>query len=205
MRAPIVAAVVAAVAAVAANRADARRVVHIPTLGELCPGNADWAKVEQCIRRHGPLTFERNTKDVKLVRLGPQSRIAGIALYVHDKTWRLRGELRLYQEHELLGFQRATYGRRGAYRIDLGTSSATNIQLADDTLVLGVLRHRLALECFDDGGCLQAMTGCEALVHGKAVMTFRGRLVHEDGALRNVGDRRQAGALCSPPELVVTD
>ena len=204
MHARIVAAVFAALV-FAATGADARRVVHIPTLGELCPGNADWAKVEQCIRRQGPVTYERDTKDVKLVRLGPQSRIAGIALYTRDKTWRLRGELRLYDEHELLGFQRATYGRRGAYRIDLGTSTATNIQLTDDTLVPGVLRHRLALVCFDDGGCLQAMTGCEALVHGKAVMTFRGQLVHEGGALRNVGDRRHAGALCSPPEVVVSD
>lgn len=191
-----------AVVLVAAS-AEARRVVHIPTLGELCPGHAEWEKVEQCIRRQGTMTLERDQRDAKLVRLGPQSRLAGIALYTNAKQWRMRGEVRLSQDHEVLGFQRATYGKRSAYRIDIGMSVATRIPLDDETLVPGVLRHRLTLLCFDDStGCAQVITACDALVHGKAVHSFRGQLVYENRKLEVRGDRRNVGGSCTAEDLV---
>lgn len=49
------------------GRADAKRVVHIPTLAELCPANAEWSSVAQCIRRHVQFTFVRDEEQLKVI------------------------------------------------------------------------------------------------------------------------------------------
>src|SRR5690348_1249056 len=102
-----------------AASADARRVVHIPTLSELCPGNGEWDKVAQCIRRQSPFKVLRETDDLKLVRIEQGGRLNGIYLYRHTKQWSLRGSLRLDDEADMIGFERITLGARTGYRLDV--------------------------------------------------------------------------------------
>jgi hypothetical protein len=190
-------------------RADARRVIHIPTLAELCPGNDSWDRVAQRIRRQSPFTLERDGAAIKVVNidagmLGRHS-LSGIYVYRFDKKWTLHGELRVYQPRDLLRVERVTFGARTGYRLDVGVTTDMPFSFDDETTIRGVLRQQLTLLCFDEGGCQQIVTACDVLVHGKAYSSFRGTLRYIDRQLRVVGDRRNAGAMCAQPEFVLVD
>lgn len=198
-----------ALAAIASalGTADARRVVHMPTLAELCPGNAEWSKVTACMKRNGA-GFEvvRDDARVKLVHVTAQPRYAGFYLFTYGKTWQLRGQLATYVEHDLLRFERVTFGPHAGYRIDAGLAVSTALSLDGETNLPAKLRQQLTLVCFDDrAGCVQMFTACDLLVHGKAYAAFRGKLVYSDRQLKVVGDRRNTGAYCQQAELVVSD
>jgi hypothetical protein len=196
------------VLALATTGADAR-VVHIPTIGELCPGNDDWAKVAQCIGRQGSFKIVRDEPNAKLVHITAQSRLAGLALYTRatrDKRWRFTGDMRMDHDHELLDVRRMSYGPRTGYRIDVGISYPMTFSVDTESFVQGVSRHRIAMLCIDGNiGCVQVMTSCDALVQGKALYTFRGKLVYEGRQLEVVGDRRNAGPYCAQDQLVWAD
>ena len=96
-------------------RADARRVIHIPTLAELCPGNDDWSKVAQCINREAPFKLERDEPTVKVVNLQQAGRLSGLYVYMFAKKWTLRGELPIYQERDVLRFERIALGPHTGY------------------------------------------------------------------------------------------
>jgi hypothetical protein len=189
-----------------ASPASARRVVHIPKMAELCPGNADWNKVEQCVRRHGQWTLERDTRDVKLLRLPDTSRFAGFLLYVNDRGWKIRGELRQYHPYEVLAFKHAKLGPRTGYLLELGGIYRTSTLVDQETTIEVSVRHKLTAICLDDRvGCMQVVTACDTMYRGRALYTFRGSLVYEGRELKVVGDRSNAGPLCSQSELVLTD
>src|SRR5262245_649380 len=99
-----------------ASSASPRRVVRMPTIRELCPGGAEWDKIAACIKRQTPFTVVRDDDDVKLLRVDERSRFNGLYLFTHAKDWKLQGEVRVYQEHDLLRFDRATYGKHVGYR-----------------------------------------------------------------------------------------
>lgn len=187
--------------------AEARRVVHIPTLRELCPGGPDWAKIAACVKRQGDFKLVRDEKTVKLVELPQQARIGGLYLFMHDgKTWQLRGELHVWQELDVLGFTRVAYGKHSGYRVDAGMAMQTSHSFDGETSIPATLRQQYALVCFEDSfGCTQVMTSCDLLVHGKAYNSFRGKLVYANKELRVVGDRGSAGNYCQQPELVLRD
>lgn len=189
-----------------AGRGDARRVVHIPTLGELCPGNTEWRKVAECIKRQGAFTLERDEERVKVVHVTEKSRMGGLYIYTLGKQWKLRGELRLYQDHDVLGFTHVTFGKHSGVRLDAGLAMPTSFSLDGETTMPATLRQEHTLVCFDDrSGCVQMMTSCDLLLRGKAYYTFRGKLVYADRQLKVVGDRGKAGNYCVQPELVLAD
>ncbi|HEY5951983.1 MAG TPA: hypothetical protein VIV40_41085 [Kofleriaceae bacterium] len=201
-------AVICFVAALAfAGRADARRVVHIPTLEEVCPGNDDWAKVGECIKRHGAFTVVREEANLKVVSLGEQSRFAGIYIYMHGKTWRMHGQLRISEPHDVLDFSHVTFGNHVGVRLDVGLTTPMSFSIDGETSeTMGLFRQTLTLLCFEDGvGCTQMTTACDLMLHGKAYYSFRGKLRYANHQLEVIGDRRIAGDYCAQPELVLSD
>lgn len=194
-------------AVTAPQRADARRVVHIPTLRELCPGGSDWVKVSGCIKRQGDFKLVRDEKAVKLVQLSRAARLGGLYVFMHDgKSWQLRGELRVDQDADLLRFERVAFGKHAGYRVDVGIAMNTSLSRDGETVVPAVLRQQFALLCFEDrASCLEVMTSCDLLVRGRAYNAFRGKLAYANKQLSVVGDRRRAGEYCEQPELVLDD
>lgn len=190
---------------VLAANADARRVVHIPTLRELCPGNDSWDDVAQCIRRQAPFTLERDEAGIKVVNLGALGQLSGIYVYRFDKKWTLRGDLRLYQPRDLLRVERVAFGRHTGYRLDIGIATEMPMSFDEETAVPAVLRQQLTLLCFDGADCLEIITSCDLLLRGRAYSSFRGALQYADGQLRVVGDRRNAGTMCAQAEVALTD
>jgi hypothetical protein len=199
-------AIVVAMGLSSPRRAEARRVVHMPTLAELCPGNAEWTKVTECMKRNAVVfKLVRDEAEIKLVHVTGQSRFAGLYVFMHRKQWQLRGELHMYLEHDLLRFEPVKLGKHTGYRLDAGIAMATSHSLDGETSVPAVLRQQLTLVCFDDSGCVQVMTSCDLQLHGKAFYSFRGKLEYSAHQLKVVGDRRNAGTYCQQPELVLSD
>jgi hypothetical protein len=190
-----------------ASHAHARRVVHIPTLRELCPGGPEWAKVAACIKRLGEFKLVRDEERVKVIVIPEGTRFAGLYLYSQTKQWTLRGELPRYKPTDIFGFARVRFGAHDGYRLDIGMASPTTFSAdGESASASAVFRQTVTLLCFDDQpACIETMTACDLLVHGKAYASFRGKLVYADRQLRVVGDRRNAGAYCPASELVVSD
>lgn len=191
---------------VLAASADARRVIHMPTLGELCPGNDSWDSIAQCIRRQAPFTLVHDGAGAKIVSISEMGRFSGVYVYTHAKKWALRGELRLYHERDVLGFTRVELGQHTGYRVDIGVATAMPMSFDGEMSVPTVLRQQHTLLCLDDrADCLQIVTACDLLVHGKAYSSFRGSLQYTDRQLKVVGDRRNAGMMCVQSEVVLND
>ncbi len=191
---------------VLAASADARRVVHIPTLAELCPGNDEWNKVAQCIRRQSPFELERDEPAVKVVSIDRAGRMSGLYIYTFANKWTLRGQLPLYQDRDLLRFERVTFGKHTGYRLDVGLTADMPVSFDQETTIPAVLRQQVTLLCFEDRAvCVQATTACDLLVHGKAYYSFRGTLKYTEHKLQVVGDRRNTGSMCVQDELVLVD
>ena len=186
------------------SAAEAKRVVRLPTLRELCPGGDDWSQITSCFTRHGKHTILRDDATAKIVSFATGSRIAGIYFYVEQaKRWQLRGELRMYNEHELVGFSRVSFGKHAAYRMDVGMSVQTSLSLDGETSRFATLRLKRTVLCFDKhGACFTMTTACDVLVRGRAYHSFRGTLVTENGMLKVKGDRRAAGPSCQQHEDV---
>ena len=198
---------IAIVLAAAALAATAQaRVVRITRLADVCPGNDNWDKVAQCIRRHGTLTIERDQPDLKLVRVAAPSSFAGFYLYAHGAKWTHRGSLRVSEEGELLGLSRVRFGAHAGHRVDVGTVRTSAVTLDGVSSVGAQVRERESLVCFDDDwGCVVVTTACDVLVAGKAYYAFRGALVYEHHELRVVGDRAHIAPHCEQDELVLAD
>ena len=194
---------------VTTSSASPRRVVHIPTIGELCPGGEDWDKVTTCIKRQAPAAkIIRDQPDLKLVRVAENTRFGGLYLYTHPKQWKLSGEVRTYQDFDLLSFEPGTFGKRSGYRIDIGMAqeSAITFDPESGVVVPALFVYKLTSLCLGEGyGCVQMTTSCDVLVHGKAYNSFRGKLVYENKQLKVVGDRSNAGQYCTQGELVMQD
>jgi hypothetical protein len=190
-----------------ATHAHAKRVVHIPTLRELCPGGGEWSKVAECIRRHGTVKVVRDDAQVKIVALAEGGRLNGVYLYSLTKQWTLRGELPNYQPQDVFGFARVRFGNHVGYRLDVGVSSPTTFSAdGETTAASAVFRQTVAMLCFDDAPtCIETMVSCDFLVHGKAYSSFRGTLVYANKQLKVVGDARNAGPYCKHDELVLAD
>ena len=199
--------VVLALLLATAGTASARRkrVVHIPTIGELCPGGAEWDKVTACIKRQSPFKLLRDESGVKLVQIAENSRFSGLYIYTHDKQWKLQGEIRLHQAHDLLAFERVTMGKRSGFRVDVGTSTPSAITIDGETTLPAVFRYKLTSLCFLNSYCMQMTTSCDVLLRGKAYYAFRGKVVYERGQIKVVGDRSNAGQYCQQAELVGSD
>lgn len=192
--------------ALLAGRAEAKRVVHIPTLAELCPANAEWSNVAQCIRRHVKFTFVRDESELKIIDINADGGgyYGGVYIYRHDKQWTLRGQMRLYQQHEILGVQHATFGSKGAERVDVGLAGAMPFAPDGENVVAqGVFRQRITAVCFEGAaGCSQLITSCDLLLHGKAYNSFRGTLTYKNDALGVAGDHTNEGQFCHQPEIM---
>ena len=200
------AALVLLACALLGGRADAKRVVRMPTLAELCPANAEWSTVAQCIRRHARFTFVRDADQLKIIDIDSDAGgyYGGLYVYRHDRQWTLSGQVRLYQRHEILATTHATFGSHGAERVDIGIAAAMPFAPdGENVIAQGVFRQRITAVCFDSpGGCSQLVTACDMLLHGKAYNSFRGTLTYENGALGVAGDRTNEGLFCRQPQIV---
>jgi hypothetical protein len=197
--------VVIALLLVTTSSASPRRVVHIPTISELCPGGESWDKIGECIKRQAPFKLLRDEENLKLVQIDEPYRFGGLYIYTHPKQWKLHGEVRLYQPHEVLAFDRVTFGKRSGYRIDVGISAASSVSFDGETSVDMLIRQKLTNLCFDNSYCMQVTTACDVFVHGKAYYSFRGKVVYENRQLKIVGDRTNAGQYCAQGELLSVD
>ena len=198
--------VVIALLAAMTGTAAGRRVVHIPSIGELCPANADWDKLATCVKRHAPFKLLRDGASLKLLHIdGGRRNFGGYYVFTYDKQWRLHGHVPTYSAGDLLQFERVTFGSRAGYRVDLGTTTMSAITVDDETSIPALYRHRITALCFGGGYCTQVITECDVMVHGRAYFTFRGKLVHENKQLKVIGDRSRAGAYCEQAELVMNE
>lgn len=196
----------AVVVAVMTSTASARRVVHIPTLAELCPGNGEWNKVAECVKRQAPFKLLRDEAKLKLLRIDADRRhFGGYYIYTYDKQWKLYGSLPQYQAADMLAFEPVTYGVRSGYRVDIGVSAQSGISLDGETTIPAEMRYRMTALCFGGGYCTQFMTACDVLVRGRAYYTFRGKLWYENKQLKVIGDRSRAGPSCVQHEVVMVD
>lgn len=198
--------VIIALLVLVAGSASARRVVHMPTLSEVCPSNAEWDKLDACIRRHGTMKLLRDEPQLKIVDVTDASRFGGIYIYSFKTKWDMRGQMRLWQEHDVLDIERVAYGGHKGIRFDVGLATALPFSVDGETSQPGMLRQQMTLVCFDDrSGCLQVITNCEMLVRGKALYMFRGKLTYADKQLQVTGDRSRTGSYCLQPEIVLSD
>jgi hypothetical protein len=192
---------------VTAGTASSRRVVRMPTLPEVCPSNAEWDKLDACIRRHGSAKVLRDEPHLKIIDLDDRaSRFGGIYIYSFKNKWDMRGQMRLWQEHDVLGIEHVTFGAHKGIRFDVGLSTPLPFSIDGETTQQGLLRQRQTMVCFDDSwGCLQVTTSCEMLLRGKAYYSFRGTLSYANKQLQVIGDRSRAGNYCTSPEIVLQD
>jgi hypothetical protein len=158
----------------------------VPEIERNCTGPLPWDKMQACIAR-----FEQGTT---IKRLSPEVKIVATAdsrqyLFAQvGQGWRLASQLG-DESYELVQRIPMMLGKQPAFRIDL----SHHVPLGND----GVFLERVTHLCGDGPfGCQALVTACTVIQHGRAVETFRGELIVEDGRASVVGDRTHSSRYC---------
>jgi hypothetical protein len=198
----------AVVVLVIAGTADARIKVQVISPGDVCSSGPTWDAVVKCLRLRGKVTIERELPKARLVRVvehdGESSYDHGLYLYVQrdDRAWAFVSAVPA-QHVTVLGFAPHTIARQRGYRLSLGELDRRHISLDGETTISVTLAEQHSVFCSGAGNdCATATTHCDVIYRGKTLWTFRGRLVFEDGLVRDVGDRSHGGQMCMPQERV---
>jgi hypothetical protein len=171
-----------------------------------CEVSKVWSKVTSCLARQGyKISVLHETDDAKLVALrGDRATDATLGLYMFQHgAWTRQGFYASTNANtELLAFERSD---KAGYRMDIGTTMSTNVQVEEGVPRPAILRRIFTTECRTRGGCRTIFTSCDVLVDGRAFWAFRGRLIWAgNGQVRVAGDTRIAGMLCTPPKSLIS-
>ncbi|NVB81416.1 MAG: hypothetical protein HOV81_23675 [Kofleriaceae bacterium] len=169
-----------------------------------CDASKVWVKVTSCLARQGyKISVLHEVDGARLVALRwDKATEATLGLFLLERgTWTRQGFYATTNaSNELLSFKRAG----DAYRMDVGSSVSTTVQLEDGFPKQGTLRRIFTTECRTGRGCRTITTSCDVLVDGKALWAFHGRMIwNGTGAVKVAGDTRFAGKLCAPPKTLL--
>lgn len=177
-------------------------VVRVPTVARECGEEPAWKDVAACAAKFGAVKIERTLPHARLVRItNPTDGIRGIYLFVEAGTkWRLGG---LYEDDvAVLGLDTVTFDGHPVYRIEIGMSNQFAVSLDGRTTTRTMFVEHEQVYCTGTSyRCTSVRTSCDALVAGKAQLTFRGTVTWKDGALLVAGDRSHAGKFCDEREV----
>lgn len=183
------------------DRDDGYKPVHV------CRREASWKKFAACQLRGARFEMLQDLPEVKLLAValpGHSRRGNRLELYVLSAgAW---AKLAFYAEtnatSELLGFHELT---NDAYRLDVGSANHTWVSLDQLSSRPAILKRQLTYVCSLGGGCRSVVTGCEVIVHGKAVALFRGEAQWDGNGLKVRGDARNTNRYCvKPPHMIDT-
>lgn len=195
----------------ASLHADARpRRIDIddaPVPAPACRSEASWKKYAACQLRGARFEILHDLPAVKLLAValpGPSRRDDRLELYVRsDGAW---AKVALHAvtnaTSELLAFHELA---TDTYRLDLGFANHTWVSLDQASSRPAILKRQLTYVCSLATGCRSAVTGCDVIVHGKAVALFRGEAQWDGKVLTIRGDARSTNRYCTkPPTLIDT-
>jgi hypothetical protein len=178
------------------------RVISIPAVARECGEEPTWEDVATCAAKLGTVKIERTLPHARLVRITNENAGArGIYLFVErNKTWRLGG---MYEDGvSVLGLDTVTFAGHAVYRVTFGLSEHSDVSLDDMTMTPVVFVQREEMYCTGAGyRCTTVRTSCDALVAGRARLSFRGTVHWKNGALHVAGDRSRAGTFCDEREV----
>jgi hypothetical protein len=173
----------------------------------VCRGEARWKKFAACQLRNATFEVIRDLPKAKLVAVELPAHSRGgkrLELYVLGTRGWLKGSS-FYAEtttSELLAFHELA---NDTFRLDVGSAHHTWVSLDQTSSRPAVLKRQVTFLCSSDGVCRSVVTGCEVIVHGKAVALFRGVPQWEGASLTIRGDARSTNRYCpKPPALIDT-
>lgn len=201
--------VVAALALVLAPRTGDTHPVRIDRelrrpLQPPCPRTRSWTTFSRCIFKGQQHRVIAGASGAKLVSLdaGDSPEVRRLELYLLAKdTWvRSNFYVETSTTAELIGFSPLP---DASYRIDMGYTTATWVTLDEVGAQPALIRRLYTYVCSADRGCGSAMIGCDVLVRGRAVATFRGEPRWDGNVLQIRGDGRNTNRYCTRPGNLV--
>lgn len=164
-----------------------------------CSQGKSWPKLRACLEKDDVrVSVLHELEGAKLVALVTEgSTSTPLRLYVQNgEQWRQASFFSTNNtSSELLSFKQVGEQR---YRIDQGTLMQTSAVIGAPGTVKRVwLRRRVTTLCTDTS-CRSVITACDAMVEGKAYLSFRGTLHAQGTTVFVVGDKSRAGAQCAP-------
>lgn len=182
---------------------------RVPPVISACPRAKTVAQLEACLDRFGAFRIEQVAPHARLVRVwqedapGEPRTDLGVYLYVEgtDGSWGAQGTYVGSGTYAVLGLAPLTLTRHAGFRFEIGQELRTPMSLDGGPVVQLMIRQRISVFCGSGNYfCTPVTTQCEALVHGKALMTFHGVLTLHDAVATIAGDRRLAGSVCAQVE-----
>lgn len=171
-----------------------------------CPRTRVWSTFARCVYKGQKHRVIAGAPGAKLVAIdagyGSEARRLELYLLAKDTWVRSNFYAETSSVTELLGFS----PQAGAsYRIDLGYTTATWVTLDEVSTQPALIRRLYTYVCSTNGTCGSAIIGCDVLVRGRAVATFRGEPRWDGHVLQIRGDGRNTNRYCArPPNLVDT-
>jgi hypothetical protein len=172
-----------------------------------CTRSPTWDKLVRCqigARKH---EIVKDMPDAKLVSFDtsrPDRPSQQLALYAFSGgTWSHVGfHVELNATNELLDVQRIA---PATVKVVLGYSTPSWITVDEVTNRPALLRRTFTYVCQPTRLCLQTLTSCEVLVHGKTIASFRGEAIWNGLSLRLRADTRNTNRYCTPPHNLVDE
>ncbi|HEY5925469.1 MAG TPA: hypothetical protein VIV11_27480 [Kofleriaceae bacterium] len=169
-----------------------------------CKQTSSWDKYAKCQLKHAKNIEVLHQRDnVKLIAWrqdGVQPDMQRRQLELHFRNsagWFRAGfHAETNATTELLGFSTFSSDR---YRIDMGYASTTWVTLDEVNSRPARLRRQFTYLCSATAGCATVQVGCEVLVRGKAVASFRGVPVWDNNAIKIRGDATNTNRYCPKP------
>jgi hypothetical protein len=172
----------------------------------VCRGEARWKKFAACQLRTATFAILHDLPKAKLVAVELPVHSRGgkrLELYVLGTSGWIKASF--YAEttaSELLAFLELA---SDTFRLDVGSASHTWVSLDQTSSRPALLKRQITFVCSSDGVCRNVVSGCELIVHGKAVALFRGVPQWEGSSLMIRGDARSTNRYCpKPPALIDT-
>jgi hypothetical protein len=172
-----------------------------------CTRSPAWEKFAACqfrARKHEVVQDLPNAKLVAFDASRPDRVSTELALYVHTGgAWVDVGfRAQLNGTNELLGIEVIA---PDTYKLVLGYATPSWVTVDEVTNRPALLRRTFTYVCEPIKRCLQTMTSCEVLVHGKAVASFRGEAIWNGRSLRLRADTRNTNRYCAAPHNLVEE
>ena len=172
-----------------------------------CTRSPTWEKFARCHFRDRKHEVVKDLPSAKLVAFdaGRPDRVSTqLSLYVLSRgVWSDVGfHAQLNGTNELLGIEVIA---PDTYKLLLGYATPSWVTVDEVTNRPALLRRTFTYVCEPIRRCLQTMTSCEVLVHGKAVASFRGEAIWNGLSLRLRADTRNTNRYCAPPHNLVEE
>lgn len=170
----------------------------------VCKPTSDWSKFSRCFLARAAFELVKDLPAAKLVAVDPGTRgTKRLELYVlANKAWM---KTSFYAETtptiELLAF---VVLADATYRLDMGHANASWVTLDEVGTRPALLRRTFTYVC-SAATCRQVLTGCEVLVHGKAVASFRGEPIWDGRMLKLRADTRNTNRYCTVPRSILVE